>query len=62
MSPSKRKTWNSAQKYIKTGASKQEIQCASAVIGNNVMQTKGKGLPPSEATGHLGRNRAQILA
>lgn len=31
MYPSKRKTCNSAQKYIKTGASKQEIQCASAV-------------------------------
>lgn len=35
ISPSKRKAWNSAQKYKKTGASKQEIQSAPAVKQGN---------------------------
>lgn len=52
MSPSKRKIWNLAQKAHKNGGLKQEL-CFWLLYGTNVMQTKGKGLPPSEATVQL---------
>lgn len=64
MSPSKKKTWNLAQKYIKMGAPKQEYKkCDSGYSKEPTSCTlRIRDFVLLKPQCNLGRNQTQILA